>query len=59
MIPKLIGEKAGGNVNGRRRSKRAAGVGAAVTFLFAAVASCGSGATDKAPSITAPEVFYL
>ncbi|MEV8545223.1 hypothetical protein [Streptomyces sp. NPDC051572] len=46
-------------MNGRRPLKRAAGVGAAVTLLFAAVTSCGSGATDKAPSITAPEMFYL
>lgn len=43
----------------RRRSKCAAGAGATVTFLLAALTSCGGAATDKAPSITAPEMFYL
>ncbi|WP_327403291.1 hypothetical protein OG194_26495 [Streptomyces sp. NBC_01288] len=43
----------------RRPLKCAVGAGAAVTLLLAALTSCGSGATDKAPSITAPEVFYL
>ncbi|WP_405948628.1 DUF11 domain-containing protein [Streptomyces prunicolor] len=37
--------------------KRAAGVGATATLLLTALTSCGT--TDKAPSITAPEVFYL
>ena len=46
-------------MNRRRPLKRTVGAGAAVTFLFAAVTSCGSGETNKAPSITAPEVFYL
>ncbi|MFF5305323.1 hypothetical protein ACFY5F_38800 [Streptomyces sp. NPDC013161] len=46
-------------MNRRRPLKRTVGAGAAVTFLFTAVTSCGSGETDKAPSITAPEVFYL
>ena len=46
-------------MNGRRPLKCAAGLGAVVTLLLAALTSCGSGATGKAPSITAPEVFYL
>ena len=41
----------------RRPLKRAAGVGATAALLLAALTSCGT--TDKAPSITAPEVFYL
>ena len=39
--------------------RRAAGVGATVTLLLAALTSCSGAASDKAPSITAPEVFYL
>ncbi|MFI6462676.1 hypothetical protein [Streptomyces sp. NPDC050538] len=46
-------------MNGRRPLKRAAGAGAVVTLLLAALTSCGGAAQDKAPSITAPEVFYL
>ncbi|WP_328933003.1 MULTISPECIES: hypothetical protein [unclassified Streptomyces] len=37
----------------------ATGVGATAALLLSALTACGSGATDKAPSITAPEVFYL
>ena len=39
--------------------RRAAGVGATATLLLAALTSCSGAASDKAPSITAPQVFYL
>jgi len=43
----------------RRPLRRAAGVGATATLLLAALTSCSGVASGKAPSITAPEVFYL
>lgn len=43
----------------RRPLRRAAGGGVVVALLLATLSACSGAATDKAPSITAPEVFYL